>query len=141
VLFGRYGGKEEEVINGEPIEFKVTLDYVHIPVLAHISGAQRNIARAFAVVGPSFGFRTGATRTVVDLSTDASDQFKKNEVAFVLGGGVELLSAIIQLRYTIGMTDILTDFGHGLYAITSAKNQSVQLMGGVSLFGYRKPRQ
>jgi len=131
VLFVKKGVKLHATDNVTTV--KVSVNYVEVPLLlrvAQATGATRTTG--FLLVGPSLGFRgsrkaelessIGASRTL-----DVSSVYKSTDVGLVIAGGVEIHREVIELRYTVGMSDIVDDaYPHA----DSIKNRTFALIAG-----------
>jgi hypothetical protein len=132
------------VLGGHRLNFfsqvdTLTLNYIQVPVLLHLSTEGRGDPRVFAVAGPAFGMRLmGAEFDTYQKSFDRSDEFEKRDISVVLGIGAEISRVIAELRYTIGVVNILTAVGRAETGLDAGRNRSVQLMGGVKVFGSRR---
>jgi hypothetical protein len=106
VLFSRQGSTSPSPNS----TLRTRLDYLQVPLLARVRlGWQSPLA---IVVGPSFGFKTNATRTVdgtfVDLSTACctfDSRIKGYDVGLVTGGVFTAGRLVFDGRYTWGLTN------------------------------------
>jgi hypothetical protein len=131
VLFVKKGVKLNETDN--VTEITVKLNYVEIPLLLRVGravGATRS--GGFALIGPSVGLRgsrsaqlrssLGGSRTV-----DISNVYKSADVGLVLAGGVEIHREVIEIRYSVGLSDIVNSaYPHA----DSIKDRAFSLLAG-----------
>ena len=108
------------------VEAKVILNYVELPVLAHV-----RLGRLFyATGGPSMAFRVQAKgRSRFSGSTediDISEDVERFDFGIAMGGGVELGRLIIDGRYTLGLTDADKDKTD----TTTTKNRVISITAG-----------
>jgi hypothetical protein len=133
-LYSMNGGTDQEIVIFETFDQTLKLDYVQVPVLLHLRGAQRGAASLLAYIGPYFGFRTRAELEAFDTTQDQKDEFKSNDVGLVIGAGADISGIQIELRYSHGFTNIATDVLQA-QGISTAHNRAVALIGGITLFG------
>lgn len=94
-------------------DFKRTLNYIEIPVLAKYNFGSAESVGGFVVVGPSVGFGVGVRAKLGDETESGSfDEANLNAVDFgaAFGGGVNIPvsngNVVIDVRYLLGLTDI-----------------------------------
>jgi hypothetical protein len=56
------------------------------------------------------------------MSFDRNDEFEKRDLSAVLGIGAELSRVIVELRYTIGLVNILTAVGRAETGLDAGRN-------------------
>lgn len=100
VLFSQQGAKVED--GGETGTVKI--DTLLIPILARVRAWQN--APLHVLVGPSFGFRTKAEVEVDGSTEDIKEDIKKTDVGLVTGVAVNAGPAVVDARYTWGLTNI-----------------------------------
>jgi hypothetical protein len=118
---------------GSPYEYRVTTNYVEVPLLAKISPSN-NFG---IVVGPQFSFLT-STNTKFKTSNSSyeenvdndNDNLRKNILGGVLGIEVASSNAIFSLRYNL---DFQTNNGDGTSSTPKYKNQVLGLSVGIRL--------
>jgi hypothetical protein len=116
---------------GTPYEYKVTTNYVEIPLLAKISPTN-NFG---IVVGPQFSFLT-STKTKFKTSNSSyedyddvdNDNLRKNILGGVLGIEVNSSNAVFGLRYNL---DFQANNGDGTSTTPKYKNQVLGLSVGI----------
>ncbi len=116
-LFMNFGLQPELLYSGEG--FKATymgsaahehLNYVNIPVLFKY----KDPSGFFAEIGPQFGVLISAKEKADGTSTDVKDQLKTAAVSGALGiGYLSSLNIGADLRYTLGLTNIVKDASDG----------------------------
>src|SRR5207244_3347219 len=94
VLYTMKGGKDETGAT-----FKLKLNYIDIPVLAHIHWTHGSIM-PFVVVGPTFSVRTKAEGEDTGGSFDLKYDFKKADTGISVGAGVVAGKLLVEARYT-----------------------------------------
>lgn len=86
---------------------KVKLNYVDIPVLGRINVSGSAPVGVHLLIGPSFNFKV-SEKFDPDEDND-EDQFEKMETALLIGGGVHVGGFRVDLRYGIGLSNIIKD--------------------------------
>lgn len=82
----------------------IDLHYVQVPLLARIKlGAG---SPAGLLVGPAFGIRTRANFKAGGETQDLNDAVKKWDAGLVTGIGINLGRAVLDARYTWGLTNV-----------------------------------
>jgi len=103
MLYSVKGGKFEQP-DGD--EFKTNLNFLQIPLLFRANFAVGTF-RPFAVVGPAFGFRTGANFDGPgEGDVDITDDTNAVEFSGVIGGGLQFGLVSVELRYDHGFNDL-----------------------------------
>jgi len=87
---------------------RLETDYVEIPVLAKLAGGRG--LRAYLFGGPTFAWRLNA-RAITEVGSvsseeDATEDVRRTDVGFALGGGIELGFLLVEARLTEGLTPI-----------------------------------
>ncbi len=131
--FSQKGYKASGNALGGPYEYRVTSNYVEIPLLAKISPSKE-----FAiVVGPQFSFLTSTntkfiTNNAVYENTvnQDNDNLRKNTLGGVLGIEVGAANAVFSLRYNL---DFQSNNGDGTSSTPKYKNQVLGLSVGIRL--------
>ncbi|WP_223648674.1 porin family protein [Hymenobacter psoromatis] len=106
VLFSMKGSKVTDNSTGSNYTGKLKLNYIDVPVLAHI-----NAGGLFFELGPQIGFLASANASVdvsgQSISQDVKDQIKSVDFGYAAGLGYQVASGPgIGLRYNGGFTDI-----------------------------------
>lgn len=116
VSYSRQGAETDEIYVSEfdaTTKFKMTLDYVNIPILV-----KYYVAGGFSVeAGPQLGILTSAKATdiVVDGQSssedvDIKDMFKGTDLALDLGASYDFQNGLlVGGRYNVGLTDVAKD--------------------------------
>lgn len=86
---------------------KIKLNYVDIPVLARINLGGSAPVGLHLLVGPSFNFKV--SEKFDPDEDDPEDSIERMETALVVGGGVHLGVFRVDLRYGVGLTNIVKD--------------------------------
>ena len=107
-LFAQKGTKFTATESGFTDTAKVNLNYVDIPVLAKINVTGSAPVGVHLLAGPSFNFKVSESFDPEDAA-DADDSIEKMETALVFGGGVHMGAFRVDLRYGIGLTNIIKD--------------------------------
>jgi hypothetical protein len=102
-LFSQQGAKIED--GSETGTAKI--DYFQVPLLARVRLGKNSPAHL--LVGPSFGFRTKAEVEVGGETQDIKEDIKKTDVGLVTGVAVNAGPAVVDARYTWGLTNINND--------------------------------
>jgi len=125
-LFSMKGDREEDA----GVTGTVKIDYLEVPVLAKLSLAKASPAKPSLFVGPSMGFNLSAKSEVdgagapMDGETDIKDYTKSVDFGVVFGGGLEYNNFGLDLRYTLGLSNI-NDTGSD----AEVKNNVISIMG------------
>lgn len=102
-------------IAGYQLTGNIKLDYLELPVFLKTKfsvGAPK--VKVLAMVGPSAGIAIKREVEVMDVvSVDLSNRFSNSEVSAIAATGIEYTlsptaAALLQLRYSVGLTDIDT---------------------------------
>jgi len=137
VLYVSAGSKSEgyEPAFGQNYDETLKLDYISVPVMFVY-----NITKAFNVqAGPQVGILASGKEAVklengTKIEVDAKDELKKSDFALNAGVGLDLGKFNISARYSFGLTNVIdsdiTD--------VSAKNRSIQIAVGYTLFNFGK---
>ena len=121
-LYAEKGARFED----SGVDARLILNYVEVPVLAHV-----RLARVFyATAGPSMAFLVQArARTRFSGATediDISDEVQSFDFGLAMGGGVELGRLIIDGRYTLGLRDADKDTTD----TSTMKNRTISFTAG-----------
>jgi hypothetical protein len=91
-----------------------SLNYVELPLLARYTRALNDVLRGYIIAGPSFALKAGTSSTLdaVDQTADMNidPAFGSRDIGVAFGGGLERDRFLLEARYTLGLTDIATDF-------------------------------
>jgi hypothetical protein len=108
------------------------IDYLEVPVLGRVKKAAGRW-KLYAEAGPSTGFRLRArTRTSFSGSTeeiDIGNQVESIDFGVGMGAGVERGRLVIDVRYTLGLSDIDKDKTDA----TKTKNRTIAVTVGYRL--------
>ena len=125
-LFTQKGTKVSFTERGFTDTTKVKLNYLDIPVLGKINLNGSAPVGVHLLVGPSFNFRL-SEKFDPDEDND-EDQFEKMETALVVGGGVHVSKFRVELRYGIGLSNIIKDSASD--GFLTGKNKVVSILVG-----------
>jgi hypothetical protein len=133
VQFSQKGYKATGTVLGTPYDYRVTTNFVEVPLLAKFSPTQ-----SFGiVVGPQFSFLTSTNtkfktnNSVYENTVDQdNDNLRKNILGGVLGIEVASGGAVFALRYSL---DFQTNNGDGTSSTPKYKNQVLGLSVGIRL--------
>ncbi len=105
-LYSRRGSNVEDVSVAS-----FNFDYFEVPVLARIRAASYDTGQLYLLAGPSFGVNLlKAEREDTDDEIDDVKEFlKSNDVAIMLGLGVDFGRIVIDGRYMQGLVNINED--------------------------------
>ena len=107
-LFAQKGTKFTATESGFTDTAKVNLNYVDVPVLAKINATGSAPVGVHLLAGPSFNFKVSESFDPEDAA-DSDDSIEKMETALVFGGGVHMGGFRVDLRYGIGLSNIIKD--------------------------------
>ena len=107
-LFAQKGTKFTATESGFTDTAKINLNYVDIPVLAKVNVTGSAPVGVHLLAGPSFNFKVSEKFDPEDAA-DADDSIETMETALVFGGGVHVGAFRVDLRYGIGLTNIVKD--------------------------------
>lgn len=133
IQFSQKGYKATGTVLGSPYEYRVTTNYIEVPLLAKIS-----FSKQFGMVlGPQFSFLTSTNTKFVtnnalyenNVNNDNSN-LRKNLLGGVGGIEVSAANAIFSLRYSI---DFQSNNGDGTSSTPKYKNQVLGLSVGFRL--------
>lgn len=123
--FSQRGDRTTGTAAGVNFDSKNRLNYLEIPVLFRLSFG--DVLKGYVNAGPAFSYWLGGKFDNEDINFSEIDDERRWEVGAAFGGGVQLDteggSFLIDLRYTRGFTDILTD----LSGDAEFKNQLVSV--------------
>ena len=123
LLYSMKGAKGTETISGTKVTYKENLNYIDVPVLAHI-----NAGGLFFELGPQVGFLVAANESVEangqSQSQDVKSQVKTVDFGYAAGLGYQLANGPgIGLRYNGGLVDISKGNNNIDYAIHNSAFQ------------------
>lgn len=125
ILFIQKGGKTTYAVDdNNKIDYRYYYNYVEVPVLAKLKfyGSGDNGSGFYFVAGPfaglAMGGKTKTTTTLLGVSTtreddfnfdnnDSADRQKRMDWGLSFGGGVKLGAVILDLRYNLGINNLL----------------------------------
>jgi len=127
-LFAQKGTKFTATERGFTDTGKIKLNYVDIPVLGRINLSGSGPVGVHLLVGPSFNFKVSEKFDPEDQGS-TEDQFEKMETAVVIGGGVHVSRFRVDLRYGVGLSNIVKDkASDGLF---TGKNKVFSILVGI----------
>jgi hypothetical protein len=117
---------------GGPDEYRALVNYIEIPILAHVGIAASPTTRVRFFGGPAFAFKVGDRQEAngVEIPDDVAFDIKSSDVGLTFGGGLDINRFLVDLRYTLGLREINADDA-GIDNL-KAKNRTFSVM-----FGYR----
>jgi hypothetical protein len=131
--YSQKGYKANGSVLGTPYEYRVTTNYVEIPLLAKFSPS----SNFGIVVGPQFSFLTStSTKFITNNATyqndveEDNDNLKKNVLGGVIGIEATSSNVVFGLRYSI---DFQNNNGDGSSSTPKYKNQVIGLSVGFKL--------
>ena len=107
-LFAQKGTKFTATESGFTDSAKIKLNYVDIPVLGRINVNGSAPVGVHLLIGPSFNFKVSEKFDPEDAA-EPEDSIEKMETALVFGGGVHAGNVRVDLRYGVGLSDIVKD--------------------------------
>ena len=110
-LFAQKGTQFTFSGGGQSDTGKLKLNYVDIPVLGRINLPGSGPARIHLLLGPSFNFKV--SEKFDPEENNDKDQIETFETAFVIGGGLTVNRFRVDVRYGLGLSNILTDDAGG----------------------------
>ena len=126
ILYTQKGAKGTFTLAGSGIiSQRVVLEYIEIPVLF-----KYKIFPFFAIYGgPYVGLSTSskATNTTSNTTTDISQSIENSDWGAVIGGSFQIFRLVLDLRYSLGLTNITTlgsdpNYRHGTMTIMASYN-------------------
>ena len=110
-LFAQKGTKFTFAEFGRVDTGKMKLNYVDVPVMGKVNLTGAAPVGVHLLFGPSFNFKISEKfeENGVELDDDEEDQIETVETALVIGGGVHMGGFRIDLRYGMGLSNILKD--------------------------------
>ena len=110
---------------------KALLDYFEVPILGRVTRGASGARRFYAAAGVALGVLVRAkTRADFGRSTeeiDIRDEVETLDWGAVVGGGFELGSVVVDVRYTHGLRDIDRDAADDV----KVRNRAASLSAGV----------
>lgn len=131
--YSQKGYKATASVLGIPYEYRVTTNYIEIPILAKLKTSNQ-----FAiVVGPQYSFLTSTnTKFITPNSTlennvkNDNDNLKKNLLGGIAGVELNTGNSLLTLRYSL---DLQSNNGDGTSTTPKYKNQVISLSLGFKL--------
>jgi hypothetical protein len=102
LLFSQKGG---DGLDGAD-EFAVNLSFLQVPTLLRVNVPTAGTLTPFLVVGPAFGFRTGASIEFAGQKEDIEDGVAGMEMSGIFGAGLQIGRALVEARYDYGFNDL-----------------------------------
>lgn len=118
-------GTRGATLSIEDVTASVRLTYLEVPLLARVTMGTSSDVRIFAVAGPSIAMRLAAHSVFGDETENISDETRAADVGLLLGGGLVLGRAHVEVRYTWGLRSVNPDDDDG-----SVRNRALSLMVG-----------
>ena len=139
----KFEGSQDLMGSTLTVKGGISIPYVEVPLLLKFLVPASGSTKPSLYAGPAFGFKTSTGLTAsadwggtsvpitsadLDPIRQQIDQsLKKTDVSLAFGGSVDIGHLVFDLRYTLGLTNII-DAGSG--ATGSIKNTAFQLMAG-----------
>ena len=110
---------------------KMKLNYVDVPVLGKFNLTGPAPVGVHLLVGPSFNFKISEKfeENGVELDDEEEDQIETVETALVIGGGVHMGAFRVDVRYGIGLSNILKDSASDGFFV--GKNRVFSILVGI----------
>jgi hypothetical protein len=109
---------------------KLRLTYLEVPLLARINLRQPIDHPVHLLTGPALAFKLDASATFDGVSVDVGGDFENFDVGWVLGGGVDFDSFVIDARYVWGLLNAPRGVPVNAPKI---RNESFAIMVGLTL--------
>ena len=134
LLFIQKGQKFKKALIGAETT-TLTINYLEIPVLAKLKFGNDN-AKFYVNVGPSLGIamsasykQTGESAEDIPIGSSDDDFFKRTDIGAQFGAGLMLGNFMIDLRYGLGLTNIINGGDNDL----SQKNNVIGITVGYAI--------
>lgn len=137
-LFARRGTKYQAFIDDNFYRVEWQHNYLEALLLLKWWVLNSGPVRPFILAGPSYGRLSKAKSVVLDslgkeiAAVDTKEYFRKDELAVVMGTGLEFkvsrLKLSLEVRYHLGLSNVALS-GQGVDYI---KNKSLSILGGFS---------
>ena len=115
----------------DDFENQLQLTYLEVPVLARVGVFRAGGLTGFVSGGPSFAFKMKEVQKEGGDEIPVNDEVKSTDLGIAFGGGVSIGPWIADVRYTLGLVNIV-DVDTGGFSEPEAKNRSLAVT-----FGYR----
>ena len=115
----------------DDFENQLQLTYLEVPVLARVGVFRAGGLTGFVSGGPSFAFKLKEVQKEGGDEIPVNDEVKSTDIGIAFGGGVSIGPWIADVRYTLGLVNIV-DVDTGGFSEPEAKNRSLAVT-----FGYR----
>jgi hypothetical protein len=115
----------------EEFQNELELTYLEVPVLARVGVLRAGGVTGFVSGGPSFAFKLKEVQKEGGDEIPINDEVKSTDIGVAFGGGVSFGPWIVDVRYTLGLTNIV-DVDTAGFSEPEAKNRSLSVT-----FGYR----
>jgi hypothetical protein len=122
ILYTQKGAKADG-LGGEEV---LSLNYIDVPILFRFTVAGEG-ARPIFLLGPSIGFKASDKFTVGGEEVEIGD-FKSTDFGLVFGLGAQIQQFVGEVRYNLGLTNILDVPDEANTA--SIKNSVISLQAG-----------
>ena len=123
-------------------EVNLKLAYLEIPVVLKLNIPSPGNIKPYVFAGPNIGFRLSANSETPAGEVDIKDETQSIDFALDFGAGAgfkiaPLVDLVIDARYSLGLSDILSDTGKQEFENTSGqkiKTTGIQITAGI-MFG------
>ncbi len=105
------------------------LNYLEIPVLVKYRFNSEYVATPYVFGGPALGILLQAKESSGGVDVDVKSDMNSTDLGLAIGGGVEYRIFLAEIRYTIGLRDIIAN--NTSASGFTVKNRALMLMGGV----------
>jgi hypothetical protein len=136
-LFSQKGTKTNgfDFDGGGLDEFTASINYIEVPILAHVGVNAGSTTKVRFFGGPAFAFNVGDRQEIngVEITNEEALDIKSSDVGITFGGGLDINRFLVDLRYTFGLRNITnTSAGDDGPENLEIKNRTFSVM-----FGYR----
>ena len=141
-LFTQKGAKETATIDVGGTIFTSTADYsinyVEIPLIGKLNVPMGDLFLVNIFAGPAFGIKISEKIEIDGEDLDIDDFFKGNDIGLVFGAGGTMAppngpKVVVDIRFTLGLTDIVDIEESAGTAVASVKNSAIMASFGVAL--------
>ena len=88
--------------------FNWSINYIEVPVFVKYNLGDHRAVKPNIYVGPSLSFLISSELKIIFVDPiDVTDGLKSTDLGFVFGGGFDYKHFVFDVRYTIGMTNII----------------------------------
>jgi hypothetical protein len=114
-------------------ELQIRLSYLDVPILLRLAPSRAR--PLYVLLGPSINFNVSAKTTDVvpsGVEEDVKDVIRNAEFGLVFGAGVAAKRALVEARYSAGLTDIVGDRAAAAISIDAPiRNRAFAILAGI----------